>query len=88
LQVDYETLVAEQETTTRQLLAHCELTWNDACLNFQHNTSAVATASTAQVREPMHRKAVGRWENYRPWLGALEQLLNQAGIDTSISPRA
>ncbi|GFZ89633.1 tetratricopeptide repeat-containing sulfotransferase family protein [Dyella caseinilytica] len=81
LQVDYETLVAEQESTTRQLLAHCELSWNDACLDFQRNTAASATASTAQVREPMHRRAVGRWENYRPWLGPLEQLLEQAGID-------
>lgn len=82
LQVNYETLVAEQASTTRQLLAHCELPWNDACLDFQRNTAAAATASTAQVREPMHRRAVGRWENYRPWLGALEQLLEQAGIDT------
>ncbi|MBE1162200.1 sulfotransferase [Dyella sp. 7MK23] len=82
LQVSYETLVAEQETTTRQLLAHCELPWHDACLDFQRNTSAVATASTAQVREPMHRRAVGRWEKFRPWLEPLEQLLNQAGIAT------
>ncbi|GGA44437.1 tetratricopeptide repeat-containing sulfotransferase family protein [Dyella nitratireducens] len=79
LQVDYETLVAEQEATTRRLLEHCELPWNDACLNFQQNNAAVATASTAQVREPMHRRAVGRWEKYRPWLGPLEQLLDQAG---------
>jgi tetratricopeptide (TPR) repeat protein len=82
LQVDYEALVAEQASTTRRLLEHCGLSWNDACLNFQQNTSAVATASTAQVREPMHRKAVGRWEKYRPWLEPLEQLLRQAGIDT------
>jgi tetratricopeptide (TPR) repeat protein len=83
LQVDYETLVAEQEVTTRQLLAHCELVWNDACLHFEKNTSAVATASTAQVREPIHRQAIGRWEKYRPWLGPLEQLLNRAGIETN-----
>jgi tetratricopeptide (TPR) repeat protein len=81
LQIDYETLVAEQEATTRRLLAHCELTWNDACLDFQRNTAASATASTAQVRESMHRRAVGRWESYRSWLGPLEQLLEQAGID-------
>jgi tetratricopeptide (TPR) repeat protein len=83
LQVDYETLVAEQATTTHQLLAHCGLPWNDACLEFQHNTAAVATASTAQVREPMHQRAVGRWQKYQPWLGPLEQLLQAAGIDTS-----
>jgi hypothetical protein len=83
LQVDYEALVTEQESTTRQLLAHCNLSWNDACLHFEKNTSAVATASTAQVREPIHRQAIGRWEKYRPWLGPLEQLLNQAGIETT-----
>jgi tetratricopeptide (TPR) repeat protein len=82
LQVDYETLVAEQASTTRQLLAHCDLAWNDACLDFQRNPAAAATASTAQVREPMHRRAVGRWESYQPWLGPLQQLLEQAGIDT------
>lgn len=82
LRVDYETLISEQESTTRRLLAHCELAWNDACLHFERNTSAVATASTVQVRQPMHRQSIGRWEKYRPWLGPLEQLLNQAGIDT------
>jgi hypothetical protein len=88
LQVDYETLVAEQESTTRKLLAHCELEWHDACLDFQNNPSAVATASTAQVREGMHRHSVGRWEKFRPWLGPLEELLQEAGIDTSAAPRS
>ena len=83
LQLDYETLVAEKEATTRRLLAHCELEWHDACLDFQHNRSAVATASTAQVREGMHRRGVGRWEKFRPWLGPLEELLRDAGIDTA-----
>lgn len=83
LQVDYETLVANPEPVTRQLLEHCDLTWNDACLEFHRNTSAAATASTTQVREPMHRRAVGRWEKYRPWLAPLESLLAEAGIDTS-----
>ncbi|GAB2564160.1 sulfotransferase [Dyella jejuensis] len=83
LQVDYESLIADQASATRTLLAHCELAWHDACLHFERNTSAVATASTAQVREPIHRRAVGRWERYRPWLGPLEQLLNQAGIKTN-----
>lgn len=78
LQVDYETLVTEQAATTRKLLAYCELEWHDACLDFQRNTSAVATASTAQVREGMHRRAVGRWERFRPWLGPLEELLRKA----------
>jgi len=86
LEVDYEALVADPEAVTRQLLAHCNLPWNDACLDFHHNTSAAATASSAQVREPLHRRAVGRWEKYRPYLGPLQQLLTEAGIDISSSP--
>ena len=86
LRVDYETMISEQESTTRRLLAHCELGWNDACLHFERNTSAVATASTVQVRQPMHRQSIGRWENYRPWLGPLEQLLKQARIDMRAVP--
>ncbi|WP_329741303.1 tetratricopeptide repeat-containing sulfotransferase family protein [Dyella sp. A6] len=82
MQVDYEGLIADKEAVIRQLLAYCELPWNDACLEFQRNASAVATASTAQVREPMHRRAIGRWEKYRPWLAPLERLLADAGIDT------
>ena len=82
LRIDYETLIAEQESTTRRLLAHCELAWNDACLHFERNTAAVGTASMVQVREPIHRQSIGRWQKYRPWLGPLEQLLNQAGIET------
>nr|GAT44054.1 sulfotransferase [Mycena chlorophos] len=80
MEVDYETLVAQQEPVTRKLLAHCGLGWHDACLRFEQNTSAVATASTVQVREAMHARAVGRWQQYKPWLQPLEQLLNAAGI--------
>ena len=87
LQLDYEALVARQEATTRRLLAHCDLEWHDACLDFQNNRSAVATASTAQVREGLHRRAVGRWEKFSPWLGPLQDLLREAGIDLSAAER-
>jgi tetratricopeptide (TPR) repeat protein len=83
LEVGYETLVSEPEPVTRQLLEFCHLPWNDACLEFHRNASAVATASTSQVREPLHDRAVGRWERYRPWLGPLMQLLQEAGMDIS-----
>ena len=82
LRVDYETLICEQESTTHRLLDHCELAWNDACLHFERNTAAVATASAVQVRQPLHRQSIGRWQKFLPWLGPLEQLLNQAGVDT------
>ena len=87
LQLDYETLVTGQEDATRKLLAHCELEWHDACLDFRRNTSAVATASTAQVREAIHHRAMGRWGKFRPWLGPLEELLREAGVDVAADAR-
>jgi tetratricopeptide (TPR) repeat protein len=81
LEVDYETLVSEQETCTRQLLDYCSLPWNDACLHFERNQAPVSTASSVQVRAPIHQSAVRRWKKYETQLTGLRELLMAAGID-------
>jgi len=81
LEVDYETLVDAPEATTRQLLAHCDLPWNDACLHFEDNRAASSTASALQVRRPIHRAGVDRWKHYAGELASLRELLQAAGID-------
>lgn len=75
LELRYEDLVADQAGQTRRLLEHCGLPWDDACLAFERNRAAVATASAVQVREPLHRDAVGRWRRYAPQLTELQALL-------------
>jgi len=80
LEVPYETLVDTQEASSRRLLEFCGLSWNDACLHFEENPSAVATASVVQVREPIYRSALQRWKKYAPQLGELQALLRDAGI--------
>lgn len=82
LEISYEEIVADQESCSRRLLAHCELPWDDACLRFEQNPAAVATASTVQVREPIYATSIGRWLRYGAALQPLEQLLNDAGIAT------
>jgi tetratricopeptide (TPR) repeat protein len=81
LEVDYETLVTTPETSIRQLLQHCGLPWNDACLHFEHNRAPATTASAVQVRAPIHQAAVGRWKKYAAQLGDLRELLGLAGIN-------
>jgi tetratricopeptide (TPR) repeat protein len=81
LEVQYETLVDAQEASTRQLLLHCDLPWNDACLRFDTNNAPVTTASSVQVRAPIHRNAIGRWKHYEAQLTGLRDLLTNAGID-------
>ena len=80
LEVQYESLVESQETTTRELLAHCGLDWNEACLRFEENDAPVATASAVQVRSPLYRSSLQRWKRYGSHLAPLRSLLEQAGI--------
>lgn len=60
----YENLVTNQEAETRRLIEFCGLEWDAACLAPQNSGEAVATASSAQVRAPVHARSVGRWKIY------------------------
>ncbi len=44
--------------------SHCGLEWEDACRNFHDTKRTVRTASLMQVREPVHRRAIGNWQRY------------------------
>ena len=81
LELDYEALVTEPQTTIRSLLAFCDLPWHEGCLSPEVLPGAVATASALQVREPIHARSVGQWRRYEAQLGELRELLLAAGID-------
>jgi tetratricopeptide (TPR) repeat protein len=80
LEIDYETVVDQQEESTHRLLDFCGLDWDDACLSFEKNQAPVSTASAVQVRSPMYRSALNRWKRYDSELGELKQLLTDSGI--------
>ncbi len=80
LEVRYETLVTSQEAGSRQLLDFCELPWDDACLDFEHNPTPVNTPSAWQVRTPIYQSAIKRWKRYEPQLRELQALLTRSGI--------
>lgn len=80
LDVAYEDLVNEQEKVSRQIIGYCGLDWEPACLDFHKNKSAVATASSAQVRRPVYRDALERWRRYENELQPLIETLCEAGI--------
>lgn len=81
LEIDYESIVCEQEDSTRRLLEFCGLPWDPACLRFDLNDAPVATASATQVRKPLYRSALGRWKRYGAELQPLGELLAAHGID-------
>ena len=64
LDVQYESVVADQDGQTRRMLEFCGLPWEDACLRFYETQRAVRTASSEQVRRPIYASSVGFWRNY------------------------
>jgi len=71
LEVRYEHIVADLEGEARRIVAHCGLDWDPRCLDFHLTKRSVATASAAQVRQPIYRSSVGRWRVLEPFLGPL-----------------
>jgi tetratricopeptide (TPR) repeat protein len=80
IELDYEALVEEQETQTRRLLDKMDLVFERACLEFDKNPAASATASSVQVREKIHTRSVMRWKHFEKQLQPLRQILESAGI--------
>lgn len=80
LDVDYENLVQDTETTARGIFDYLELEWEPACLEFHQRGGAAATASAAQVRRPVYRSSVGLWRHYENQLAPFAQRLREHGI--------
>jgi hypothetical protein len=79
LEVRYEDVVDDTERQARRLVEFCELPWDAKCLAFQDNAAPVATASSAQVRQPIYRTGIERWRHYERELAPLRSLLEAAG---------
>jgi hypothetical protein len=71
LEVDYEETVDDLEGAARKLLDWCGLQWEPGCLEFHRAKRPVRTASAVQVRQPVFRTSVGRWQHYEQALGPL-----------------
>lgn len=66
--VDYEQLIGESEEVVRRVVEFCGLAYEPGMLNLQENTSPSATASSSQVRQPMHARNVASWTRYEAML--------------------
>jgi hypothetical protein len=75
LTVQYETLVNNFDVEVRRLLEHCGLPFEEACLRFYETERPVRTASSEQVRQPIHTRSIGFWRNYDDNLDQLKEVL-------------
>ena len=70
----YEDLLKNPEGQIRQLLAFCDLPFEEACLHFNETQRAVGTPSAMQVREPL-RSDTARSPRYGALLNPLREAL-------------
>ena len=79
--ISYEDTARNLEPNARALLKYLDLPWEDACLSFHEQSSAVSTASAVQVREPAHTRSIDRWKRYQDQLQPMIAALKMQHID-------
>jgi tetratricopeptide (TPR) repeat protein len=77
LDFKYEEVVEDLETQARRLIEFCGLEWQESCLDFHRNERPVKTASIAQVRTPIYKSSVAKWEHFRKHLEPLRVIIDE-----------
>ena len=90
LQVKYEDLVTDAETTCRRILDFLDLPWHPGILEHERTARErpiIGTASYNQVTRPLYTEAQGRWQRYRaelePVLPVLKPWISYFGYEES-----
>ncbi len=75
LDVAYEDLVDDPDRWIREIIEFCGLEWDERCLRYYEADRNVLTISYDQVRQPIYKAAVKRYEKYEAFLGPLREAL-------------
>lgn len=78
LMVDYEDIVADTGREARRIAQYCGVEFDASMENPHENPLPSATASSVQVRNPVHAGFIGQWKRYA---FALQPLLDRIGTD-------
>ena len=79
-ELEYEELVTDPCTVTRNLAKATELEWSPDWLTPEHATNQVLTASAEQVRRPIYRDSNEQWKNYETQLAPMTKALSASGL--------
>jgi hypothetical protein len=77
LDMPYESMVADTEAQAWRLLDYLGMPWDERCLAFHENKRRVKTASVAQVRKPIYKTSLARWERFGAHLDELHALVRE-----------
>ncbi len=75
--IDYDKLVIDNKSEIEKLLNHCELEWEDNCLNHHKNKNPITTVSLYQARKPIYKSSLNSSRTYSKYLDKYFKLLNK-----------
>ena len=79
LDFPYERVIADPELQSRKLIGYLGFDWDPSCLNFHRTKRQVRTASVSQVREPIYKTSVAKWQNYATEMAPFLEELSRRG---------
>ena len=62
--LQYENFVEQPEQTIAALLKFLDLPWEEGCMRYYENPRLTMTSSHDQVRQPIYKRSVQRWQHY------------------------
>jgi len=63
-EIEYEVLIKNPKPNIESLLKFCNLEWDDKCLDFKNNKSAINTLSVKQARNGFYNSSINSFSNY------------------------
>lgn len=81
--VEYELLVENPDETVKNLMQFLGLDYSENLLKFHERQDVSASASSAQIREKLYSRSVGKWKFWERELAPLKAELLAQGINLS-----
>ena len=75
--VKYEDFATDPKPVIEELLGHCDLSYEEACLNYYKNKNASTTGSAVQVRGQLFQSSIDKWRNYEKQLAPVVKILGK-----------
>ena len=67
-------MINGQENETKRLIEHCNLDWDEKCLDFTKNNTGIKTISLSQARKPIYKDSVNLSDLYKDNLNFLKDI--------------
>ncbi|MFL2555291.1 MAG: sulfotransferase [Gammaproteobacteria bacterium] len=71
LDIHYDKIINDIENTAKQMISHCNLNWEDQCVEFYKTGRAIHTSSSWQAKQPIYQTSRDRWRKYEKFIPEL-----------------